>query len=572
MDEEFAKQLLSTASQGQLMVWVTAQQRPEEERRRSIECLAQLHRMRRIDVFEHLHRPPGEDEWRLDYGSWCRAYREIVPLLDDDADRVVSAVVGLATGLWEPTFHDAFLDWCMRDNKRIDAVLELESRPEIPDFCFTAALIAGLRTDLASYLDVAVAYAQGNRRSRTPGIRAIGVMPVQDDAAVQSAVSALGGVLDDDHAAVRDRAGALTAALEVAQRCAGSLDGPVCSMVARATASGRAELLHACCHVLVRFAGQLQDSLLQPLLGALRGLDIDAPETRPIAESTLYSLLAHGRKEEALACLETLLRKSKMQDPLTAFASTTHHLTSASLLPVVICRWLLTGDTALCAAARHLLSSAANQKLVFDFDPGNREWPAIRTLYLARKAIGWLMPHATAPASFVVCLLRGACDDAVKELGELLIDPLLVNYPIATRAYLDAVCPILPAAAKACVEGVLARDDLYKQAIADVGFVPELQPTERRRWIENERQAEEWAKARSKAEGKSVLAQLVTRQTMLYGARAIDYVDDPGGGTRRLDNRLKTISYTADNAMGWIYDPFGLDYTLRVFRAERQPE
>ena len=67
-------------------------------------------------------------------------------------------------------------------------------------------------------------------------------------------------------------------------------------------------------------------------------------------------------------------------------------------------------------------------------------------------------------------------------------------------------------------------------------------------------------------------AHLVARQTMLYGTRAINYVDDPGGGTRRLDNRLKTLSYTTDNAMGWVYDPFGLDYMLRVFRAERNPE
>jgi hypothetical protein len=24
--------------------------------------------------------------------------------------------------------------------------------------------------------------------------------------------------------------------------------------------------------------------------------------------------------------------------------------------------------------------------------------------------------------------------------------------------------------------------------------------------------------------------------------------------------------------MGWVYDPFGLDYMLRAFRAERNPE
>ena len=94
-------------------------------------------------------------------------------------------------------------------------------------------------------------------------------------------------------------------------------------------------------------------------------------------------------------------------------------------------------------------------------------------------------------------MLRGASGDIVNELGELLFDPLLVNYPLATRSYLEAVRPNLLAEAKACVEAVLARDDLYKQAIEDVGFVPELQPSDRRRWIEAERQAEQWAKGRN---------------------------------------------------------------------------
>lgn len=574
MEDDYAAHLVSITSQGQLMAWLTALESGGEERRRAIDCLAQLHRTRRIDVFEHMQRPSGADEWRVDHGSWARVYRDLFPLLDDDARRVVSAAVLLGTRLWAPTFHEAFLDWCMRDRKRIDEVLALEPVPEVPDFCFAAALIAGLRTDSAAYLDAAVAYARGNRRSRMPGIRAIGAMYVQNDAAVRRAVTVLGGVLDDAHAAVGDRADALTAALEVAQRCAGPLDGPVSEMVARATAYEQAELLQACCHILVRFGPQLRDGLLPCLLEALRALNIDAPEARSTADMAIYSLLTHGRTEEALASLAILLRKSKVHDTLDALSSTAHYLANpaANLLPVVTCRWLMTGDRALCAAARHLLTSRGDQKLKFDFDPGNRDWPDGRTLYLARKAIAWLMPHGTAPASFLICLLRAAGEGAAKELGELLFDPLLVNYPITTRAYLEEVCQSLPAEAKVCVEAVLARDALYKQAIEDVGFVPELQPTERHRWIEAERRAEEWAKAGREAEGKSVLAHLATRQTLLYGTRAINYVDDPGGGTRRLDNRLKTFSYTADNAMGWVYDPFGLDYMLRVFRAEQNPE
>ncbi len=274
MDEELATLLLTMASQRQLMAWLTASERGEEERSRAIDCLAQLHCGRRIDLFEHIGRPPGDDEWHLDYGLWSRAYRDLVPLLDDEAVKVVSGIVGLATGIWEPVFHEAFLDWCTRNEKRIDAVLELESRPEIPDFCFAAALIAGLRTNPNVYIDAAVEYAQGNRRSRMPGIRAIGAMSLQEDTAVCRAVSVLESIVKDGRAPAQDRADALTAAVEIAQRCGAPLDGPVCGIVATATAERQPELLHACCHVLVRYGTQLRNSLLPYLLDALLCLDI----------------------------------------------------------------------------------------------------------------------------------------------------------------------------------------------------------------------------------------------------------------------------------------------------------
>ena len=47
---------------------------------------------------------------------------------------------------------------------------------------------------------MAVEYAEGNRRSRMPGMRAMAAMSVQDDVAVQRAVSVLGGVAEDERA------------------------------------------------------------------------------------------------------------------------------------------------------------------------------------------------------------------------------------------------------------------------------------------------------------------------------------------------------------------------------------
>ena len=151
------------------------------------------------------------------------------------------------------------------------------------------------------------------------------------------------------------------------------------SMVVRATTYGRAELLQACCHVLVRFGPPATGQPVAIFVGGPAGRGHRrACRRAATADLVLYRLFTQGPKEEALVCLETLLRKSKAHNPLDALGSTTHYLASrqADFLPVVTCRWLLTGDRTLCAAARYLITSTGNQKFTFDFDAGNRGWPS----------------------------------------------------------------------------------------------------------------------------------------------------------------------------------------------------
>ncbi|MCF3947346.1 hypothetical protein [Acidiphilium iwatense] len=580
MDEELAARLLAAVSQGRLMQWLADPELPQEEWDRAIKGLAELHGSRRINVFEHIRQPSGQDGWRIDFGQWSRIYQVLIPLLDDEIGRVVPAIAALSKGSLGPFAQEAFLGWCMRDRRRIDGILALEPIPETPDFSLIAAVVAGVRTDSAAYLDIAIAYVQGAYRMRTPGIQAIASVPVESEDAVKRAVSALKNVLGDGSVPIRDRVHALNIALELAKRCGEYLDEIVGSMTETAAVSGQPELLTACCNFITLAGNNVRSALLPHLLKALQSLDIEESGACSAADTALYSLLTHGRQDEALASLETLLQMSNVEDSLELLGSTAHYLSQGAanskddgkLLQTVICKWLLTGNERLCAGARSLLNLTGNQRFVFDFDPGNLNWSAKRTLYLARKAIGWLMPHGTAPASFLVCLLHHSNADAGRELGELLFDPLLINYPLATREYLEAVQPSLPDAAKSQMGTVLARETSYREGINEVGFVPELQPTERQRWIEHEKQAEAFAEGRKWAEGKSALRQLFKRQTLLFGTRAISYVSDFKGGTRRLDNTLGTMHYETDNLMGWAYDPFGLDYILRVFRREPRPE
>lgn len=580
MDEEFAARLLAIVTQGQLVQWLANPELSQEEQNRAIKGLADLHNARCINVFEHVCQLSDQDGRRIDFGQWSHIYQNLIPLLDDDVERVLPAITTLSNGALGPFAQEGFLGWCMRDRRRIDKILALESNPETPDFGIIAAVVAGVRIDPTTYLDVAIAYAQGLHRLRTPGIQAIASVPIEDECAMKRALLTLKDILGESGDGSRDRVHALTIALDLALRGGESLNEIEIGIIEAAIESEQPELLRACCNFVVRAGTKLSSVLLSPLLKGLQNLDINMPESCSAADMGLYSLLSHGRQDEALTSLETLLRKSTADDPLELLSSTAHYLAQEAgkspshekFLQTVICRWLLTGDAALCAGARSLLNLTGNQKFTFDFDPGNQNWSANLTLYLARKAIGWLMPHGTAPASFLVCLLRGVGPEIGDELGKLLLDPLLINYPLATRQYLESVRSSLSDVTRTQLDAVLTLDDSYKEAIDKVGFVPELQPTERQRRMEHARQAEAFAEGRKWAEGKSALRQLFKRQTLLFGMRAISYVSDLKGGTRRLDSPLGTMRYETDNLMGWAYDPFGLDYTLMTFRREPRPE
>jgi len=571
--EERCDELLASAYAGDLMTRLTAPEHAGAEHDLDIASLSEMHRQGRLDVFEHLGRPPGVDEWRLDFGAWSKTYVKLVPVLDGDAERVVAVIDRLETPLWAPAVQDAFIEWCARDRRRIDGVLALEDRPAVKDWFFTAAMISAMRVAPADYMPVAVEYAEGRRRARIAGIRGIAMMSTEDNALTREGVAVLIRVVDAGTAPDGDLTGAFRGALEVASRSE-AVDDLVKDMVTKAITAGQAELLSICCHALATFRGEVRGGLIASLLDALAAIDIDDVNTCRAADSAVHSLLRRGKTEAALDSLDGLLRKSRAERPLDSLRLTVSHLTHSEpgLLPAVICRWLDTGESELCSAACDLLFATGNLKFIFDFDPGNGSWTPGRTIFVARKAVGWLMPHATGPASFLVCLLRNACPQAAAEIARLLFDPLLVNYPLSTREYLDGICPVLPELAKAKVKDVLGTHDRYRQAIDAAADIAEMQTSERHRWIEARRQYEAQLMARREADRKSVVRQIASTKTILYGTRTICYVPDLRGGSNRHESPMRTFSVVTDNPMGWVYDPFELEFMRWKFRVQRKTQ
>ncbi len=465
----------------------------------------------------------------------------------------------------------AFITWCARDQGRIDGVLGLGDSNDVPETALTGALVAGMQRHRDAYFPVAADWLKGHRRSRRPGTVAFCQMDTQDKAAVLQAIRLLGAVARDLDAPTEDRAHALGSLLQLSQRCGGEPMPELPAIVSDANRDASQALLSACCVAVARFGPSLESGLLAVLLDAATRVEFGDEKRHP-ADMAIFTLLSAGRPDPAIACLEAILRKADPETSYAALDSSIHRIaTDRDLMSETVCRWLLTGEAALCAAARHLVVKCNDQRFAFSFDPRNDGWPLGMTSFVAKKAVGWLMPHATAPATFIACLLPGAPPGEEQVLLELLADPILVCYPEAARACLEAAMARLPPTPSELLARCLERHAAYRDGIEGVGFIAELQPTERQRGIQHRLESERFGRAFKEAREASALLSIFPNRTIMFGTTVVSYAEVSGAEPRRAENRLGTMRHTADNAMGWTYDPVGLELLLTGFRAEPPP-
>ena len=72
------------------------------------------------------------------------------------------------------------------------------------------------------------------------------------------------------------------------------------------------------------------------------------------------------------------------------------------------------------------------------------------------------------------------------------------------------------------------------------------------------------------AQGKSLLAQLMTTQTLLYGDQSSFSIRDDDGSRRSQTVPMAQIAVSSELPKGIFFDPVGTDWLLEVFRHEQR--
>ncbi|HCW50211.1 MAG TPA: hypothetical protein DGP25_09660 [Brevundimonas sp.] len=326
--------------------------------------------------------------------------------------------------------------------------------------------------------------------------------------------------------------------------------------------AGLAQAAFALCTASVEV---LTPAVVAVLLRHLSRVTADQTDIVGNLELGLGKLSRWDRSEEVFAFIHDVVTSDENGLALEAFDDVfaSVFMGPADAAHPIVLAWLEEGRQELCSGLVDLFQrySRASTPLTIDFPAHGYSDQQI--WFICRRAIGYFLIHEVVAASIVVSALRSAPTDLAEALTDLLADPLLMNYQMELRPYLDAIGDDDPA--QPFVQTAIKRSDAYRDGLSDRD-IPELRPPEAHLQSAYILRSEQFASASREARKRSVLADLVHTQTLLYGKRTLSYMTGPDGKRRMFENQLASFGYRSELPRQEVLDPVALamqNYQLR---------
>ncbi|MCP4699026.1 MAG: hypothetical protein GY862_19560 [Gammaproteobacteria bacterium] len=511
--------------------------------------LAALHNEGLIDVveaFKSLKNNPSNG------GSFFYiedVFKEALPDLDASTPSVMQCVLQLhreaGQDLAARSIINAFIDFCAKDPSRpCEALTEIKANPKQYLELLPETLVAGSHVDNPLYLAEAIRLCEHT-----------------DIEWRRQAVFSIGRLSWPENIALPDAA---FAALEHSAEI-GADDKILANIIKSAFALLQQD--------------KSQEARIITLIGSVLSKGSHLLRIKPANKETLNNvdyaisyLFEKGDPEKAIQLLENLLLAHPNELTLEVFDSAARKiLGNNALLSKVLTRWFLRGERVLCDGVYIIFSKHHGDNLSLGIDPSElKTADFVHIVFVARKAIGYLFNHPISAASILISLMRHTADDDVlTELGALLFNPLLLNYTGEVREYVAQQSNAETGKVKETIDKALSTVEDYLNDLRSVGELAALHPSEAQREAHHRHFSRLMAESYKAAEAKSVLLNLCSKSVLLYGRKSISYIYGDGGKPHRTELPLQSHSTKIELPRMENLDPFGLDYVLRIFRAEK---
>jgi hypothetical protein len=313
----------------------------------------------------------------------------------------------------------------------------------------------------------------------------------------------------------------------------------------------------------------LQDKLFDrssvaALLTLARASDFTKKGLVDVLDGALRHMLGTPERDLALDFLTGVL--AQQDGPtLEALDGVSHHLANearATQFGLAV-RWFLTANRHLCEAMAHILTSARERDDPFDASMAGMGLTGSQLVVVCHKAIGFMMLQPVVSGSVVVAALRAGDPSVEDQLTDLLIHPILINFGDAARGYLAGIKK--GDAAYKTVKKALKQGDAYFKGTKIDTPIKELWPSDYQRNLANMKRYDLGRQIRKMADEKSIFAKLVSRSTLLYGHKSMNFVGGPGKPPVTME--LKPMGVEMAMPRLDLIDPVGLDWLLRIYRS-----
>lgn len=347
------------------------------------------------------------------------------------------------------------------------------------------------------------------------------------------------------------------------------------SIISYTLEKGGMATIYAASEAFGQFADDLPDRILSLFINYL-------PKICHAREHSLWSIdkglnsLFKKDSEIAISTLESLLISGRDSCKIKVLNTTTHTiLKNKAILNHLIVRWFLSGNPALCSAIYEIISTASTaheNQLELEVLPDSlpQQDPNI-LIFLARKAIGFLFTRPVTATSIILSLIRLSDSKETKnELRNYIFEFLLMNYTGSVKEYLEKKSSEASDEVSKIIRQLLEHYETYIEQLKSIGDIPELHPSTIQQQEYMRKINREFTEAHKEAMKGSLVEQLFKKSVILYGNASIFHVKGKVSDTpNRMEVPMHQISVSTEFPRQLYFDPIGLDYRLRVFRAER---
>ncbi len=495
-------------------------------------------------------------------------YCEAIPKLESPVEplmRAVRALVEKAGNDGASHFPSvAFRNWCGAELARARAIVDAAEQGDALSISFLTVALDALG-DVSLARDVVRRYSDERRLS---GLFALGRIKSTDPNEAEDTIALLlpfAAAGQDDVV----RRNALMSLFNICEQFAPLARVTMPKVVAAASATPGSLVQLTLVQALWLHPKRFDRGSMKAVLDALRVIDPTKTGIVHELDNALSTLLNLPDGDIALDYLTDILSSDDSGFDLEQFTNVKHQLATGDrdrLFKLVI-RWFLTGNHRLCAAVPDILT-AGEYATPFNTTTQGLGLTGADHMFLAYKAMGYLFSDPVVAASIMVASLRG-CDRATaRTLGELLFDPLLVNYGGKARDYLWTIKA--GDAAHGPVRKALKQADAYVRGLNIKAPIKELHPSEYRRSVNRMRMEDMMRSTHKKAEKMSVFMSLVHRSTLLYGRKSLTFVPGPDNKRRPVTMDMHSFSTSFELPRMEIIDPVGLMLMLLHFRSAKR--